>query len=165
MNMTIGAAASPLCYTTWLFAAYMSSAVAGFADEASVRSGGPSGSPSGRRLRKRNASSKRLAGTSWSVKTDSVQSRSFANVCMGAPCASGIAGLGSYLSSESSYLEDDSIKHETGPAGDVSFFGAGLPGLKTRPVKSVRRPLRATTGKNHFQALLIYLFASIHLQG
>ncbi|KAG0579469.1 hypothetical protein M758_4G100000 [Ceratodon purpureus] len=143
--MTIGAAASPLCYTTWLFAAYMSSAVAGFADDASVSSG-PSGSPSGRRLRKRNASSKRLAGTSWSVKTDSVQSRSFANMCMGAPCGSGIAGLGSYLSFESC-PEDDSIKNETGPAGDVSFFGAGLPGLKTRPVKSVRRPLKATTGK------------------
>ncbi|KAG0591928.1 hypothetical protein KC19_1G212600 [Ceratodon purpureus] len=140
--MTIGAA-SPLC--TWLFAACMSSAVSGFADDASVSSG-PSGRPSGSRLRRRNASSKRLAGASWSVKTDSVQSRSFANVCMGAPCGSGISGLGSYPPFESC-PEDDSIRSETGPAGDVSFFGAGLPGLKTRPVQSLRRPVRASAGK------------------
>lgn len=141
--MTIGAA-SPLCYTTWLFAAYMSSAVAGFADDASVSSG-PSGRPSGRRLRRRNASSKRLAGASWSVKTDSIQFRSFANVCMGAPCGSGISGLGSYLAFESR-PEDDGIKNEP-LSGDVSFFGAGLSGLKTRPVQPVRRPLKATTGE------------------
>lgn len=139
-TMTIGAA-SPLC--TWLFAACMSSAVAGFADDPSISSG-PSGRPSGRRLRRRNATSKRLAGESWSVKTD-VQSRSFANVCLGAPCGSGISGLGSHLSFESC-PEDESIKNEP-LSGDVSFFGAGLSALKTRPVQSVRRPLKATSGE------------------
>lgn len=137
--MTISAT-SPLC--TWLFAAYVSSAVAGFADDVSVSSG-PSGRPSGRRLRRRNASSKRLAGASWTVNTD-VQSRSFSNVCMGAPCGSGISGLGSYLASENSF-EDDSIRSEP-LSGDVSFFGAGLSVLKTRPMQSVRRPLNAISG-------------------
>jgi len=106
-------------------------------------SSAPSGRPSGR-IRRRNASSKRLAGASWSVKTD-VQSRAFSNVCMGAPCASGIAGLGSYLSFESC-PEDDSFKNES-LVGDVSFFGAGLPALRTKLVQSVRRPVKASAGK------------------
>lgn len=145
--MTIGATASPLC--TWLFAAYMSTSVAGFADDIPVSSA-PSGRPSGR-IRRRNASSKRLAGASWSVKTD-VQSRAFSNVCLGAPCASGIAGLGSYLAFESC-PEDDSFKNES-LAGDVSFFGAGLPALRTKLVQSVRRPVKASAGEEHNLALL-----------
>lgn len=149
--MTIGAA-SPLC--TWLFAACMSSAVAGFADDVSVSSG-PSGRPSGRRLRRRNASSKRLAGASWSVKTD-VQSGSFSSVCLGAPCGSGISGLGSYLAFETC-TEDDSIKNEP-LFGDVSFFGAGLSGLKTRPVQSVRRPVRASAGAGFSLTMLYVVF-------
>lgn len=136
--MTIGAA-SPLC--TWLFAACMSSAITGFADD--PVSSAPSGRPSGR-IRRRNASSKRLAGASWSVRTDDIQSRAFSNVCMGAPCGSGISGLGSNLAFES-WPEDDSFKNES-LVGDVSFFGAGLPALRTSPVQSVRRTVKTSAG-------------------
>lgn len=148
--MAVGAA-SPLC--TWLFAACMSSAVAGFADDVPVSSA-PSGRPSGR-IRRRNASSKRLAGASWSVTTN-VESRAFSTVCLGAPCGSGISGLGSYLAFESC-PDDESLKNEP-LVGDVSFFGAGLPGLKTRSVKSVRRPVKASAGEGFSSgdSLLLY---------
>lgn len=151
--MTIGAA-SPLC--TWLFAACMSSAVAGFADDIPVSSA-PSGRPSGR-IRRRNASSKRLAGASWSVKTDDIQSRAFSNVCLGAPCGSGICGLGSYHSFES-WPEDESIRNEP-LVGDVSFFGSGLSGLRTRPVQSIRRPVRASAGEGFCYLYFLFSFES-----
>jgi hypothetical protein len=135
------AATSPLC--TWLIAAYMSSGVSGLADDVTV-SAGPSGTPSGRRLRRRNASSKRLAGASWSPKT-SGQSGSLSGESIAAFCGSGISGLGSCFAFEGC-PEYANLKHEP-LFGDVSFFGDGLGGLRPKPVRAARRHLKAAAGK------------------
>lgn len=132
---------SPLC--TWLIAAYMSSGVSGLADDVTV-SAGPSGRPSGRRLRRRNASSKRLAGASWSPKT-SGQLGSLSGESIAAFCGSGISGLGLCFAFEGC-PEYANLKHEP-LFGDVSFFGDGLGGLRPKPLRAARRQLKAAAGK------------------
>lgn len=138
--MTI-AAASPLC--TWLMAACISRAVVGYADDKPMSSGAL-GRRSGRRLRRRNASSKLLAGTRWST-ANAHGPGYLTGEGLAAFCGSGISGLGSCFTFEGC-PEYANLKHEP-LFGDMSFFGSGLGGLKMKPVCADRRLVKVGAGR------------------